>query len=132
LTFGLGGQRPPIRRTLQKPRRTSGNCPPIRRTLKKFKIIQGSPLCIVFWIFELKNYKNKSKNNTKGGPLDDFKFFKITQGFWFSQKVKLEDKLSNWRTKRTKWQIGGRPPDWRTFVLYGYVPRIQNYFSGPI
>ena len=25
-------------------------------------------------IFELKNYKNKSKNNTKGGPLDEFEF----------------------------------------------------------
>jgi hypothetical protein len=36
--------------------------------------------------------------------LDDFEFFKITQGspLWFSQKVKLED---NWRTNC---QIGGQ------------------------
>ena len=32
-------------------------------------------------IFELKNYKNKSKNNTKGGPLDEFEFLVVLQMF---------------------------------------------------
>ena len=26
--------------------------------------------------------------------------------------------MSNWRTWRTNCQIGGRPPEWRTVVLY--------------
>ena len=30
----------------------------------------------------------------------------------------LEDRLPNWRTWRTNCQIGGRPPERRTVVLY--------------
>ena len=39
----------------------------------------------------------------------------------FQKGEQLEDKLSNWRTWRTNCQIGGRPPDWMTFVLYGHI-----------
>ena len=36
----------------------------------------------------------------------------------------MEEKLSNMRTKRTKTQNGGHPPDWRMFVHYGYYKSI--------
>jgi hypothetical protein len=44
----------------------------------------------------------------------------------FSKGGQLEDKSSNWRTWRTNCHIGGRPPDWRTFVLYATNQTIQN------
>ena len=45
--------------------------------------------------------------------------FKINLSTNFQIGGQLEDKLSNWRTWRTNCQIGGRPPEWRTVVLYG-------------
>ena len=42
---------------------------------------------------------------------------------------KLEDNLKpDWRTRRTKYLIGGRPPHWRTLVSYdGFKLSMELY-----